>query len=410
MIIKIKKEYTEFLNKKIKDINIRPKSEKNNIKINNNNIIENKLMENLNIEMNKKNNIINQLKNRINDLDISLDSSLIKNKELNNHINILKSNIEKLKMNINSINISNNIKYKDLIISNNISFLLHSNKILHKNENKDILKDYILVSKKVYQNLKWFLLKNKNSENSNKYCDYIWIDGKHLNEKDIEIKKEIKLFKFNYHNHNIKNNKYKDEINNSKHSLIISNIRNNQYFIFQNYNIVDLNKSYSFTKKLDNSKLYKKLINFNKSKKNSLKYYQDLKKLDNLAISISNIDQENNDEENSLINEIKNISNKNDNIIIDKNNLLEENKILNEEAFMKTYNSEENELEATKNQLVFIKNELRDLKNKLDVVKFSFINLFGKINFPKKYKIEIIQLLKLVGVDDNKLEFIFSSK
>ena len=135
-----------------------------------------------------------------------------------------------------------------------------------------------------------------------------------------------------------------------------------------------------------------------------------MKKLDNLAISISNIDQENNDEENSLINEIKNISNKNDNIIIDKNNLLEENKILNEEAFMKTYNSEENELEATKNQLVFIKNELRDLKNKLDVVKFSFINLFGKINFPKKYKIEIIQLLKLVGVDDNKLEFIFSSK
>ena len=406
IIMKLKKEFNELLNDKLNNEN---NFKNKNMNINYKN--ENKLMENLEKEMNKKNDEINQLKNRINILDASLDSSLNKNNELNNYISILKSDIEKLKTNIDGINIKNTIKYKDLIISHDIDFILCIQKIFS-------LKDYILVDDKIYQNLKWFLLKNKNNKNSNKYSDYIWIDIEHLNEKEINSEKD--LFKFDYHRHNINdlknknhnlkirkininNNKFIDEINNSKHSYIISNIINNQYFIFKNKNInnniEDLNKSYSFTKKLDNHNIYQKLMNFEKENNNLIK-------LDNLAIS--KIDQENNDEENSLINEIKNINNKKDNAFIDNNNFLDDNKILNDEAFMKTYNSAENELEAAKSQLVFIKKELRDLKNKFEVVKFSFINLFGKIHFPKKHKVEIIQLMKLIGIDDDKIDFIFS--
>ena len=408
IIMKLKKECNELLNDKLNNEN---NVKKINMNINNKN--ENKLMENLEKEMTKKNSEINQLKNRINILDVSLDSSLNKNKDLNNYINILKSDIEKLKANLNGINIKKTIKNKDLIISHDINFILYNQKIFS-------LKDYILVDDKIYQNLKWFLLKNKNSKNYNKYSDYIWIDIEHLNEKEINSEKD--LFKFDYHSHNINDlknknhnlkirkknvnkNKFIDEINNSKHSYIISNIINNQYFIFKNKNInnniEDLNKSYSFTKKLDNYNIYQKLMNFEKVNNNLIK-------LDNLAIS--KIDQENNDEENSLINEIKNINNKKDNAFIENHNFLDDNKILNDEAFMKTYNSAENELEAAKSQLVFIKKELRDLKNKFEVVKFSFINLFGKINFPKKHKVEIIQLLKLIGVDDDKIDFIFSPK
>ena len=399
---------------------------------------ENKLMENLIKEMNKKNNEINQLKNKINILDISLDSSLIKNKELNIFINLLKTGLDKLKADIGTINQNNLEIYNKLIIEHNINLFFFGKYGYTFKEQKFSLKDYILITDKNYKNMRWFLLKNKNN-NSNNYKDYIWVDSQHLIEKEKNVnEEENKLFKFLYHNHNFKNKHYKykeknnisllnnekdnyndnsfgykEEINND-HSLLISNVINNQFFIFNNYknhkNKDDI-KSYSFNRKSDNN-IYQKLINNNKLEKNET---NDFKKLDNLAIS--NIYQENNEEENSLINDIRNINNinniNNDNNpinILKQNNNIQENKILNDEAFMKTYNSTELELEAAKNQLVFIKNELRDLKHRFDVVKYSFINLFGKINFPKKYKIEITQILKLLGVDDNKISFIFDYK
>ena len=422
IILNYKKNYDELLNNITPKINNMSNSQFKDNKIINKN--ENKLMENLKKEINKKNNEINQLQNKINVLDISLDSSLIKNKELNNFISMLKSDVEKLKINIDTINPKSKNTYNnnDLIMEHNIIitlFVENDNNLKEKNNN---LKDYILITNTSYKNLKWYLLKNIFNK-SNNYNDYIWVDAEQLKEK-VNNFNENDLFRFFYHSHNVKSkinknnvfknkiDKNKEEINNSKHSYIISNIINNQYFILNNqksHNIddFDINKSFSYTKKLDNNNIFQKLMNYNKLEKNLKFENNDFKKLDNLAIS--NIDQENNDEENSLINEFKTINN-NNNIILEKNNLFEENKILNEEAFMKTYNSAEMELEAAKNQLTFIKKELRDLKNKFDVVKYSFINLFGKINFPKKYKVEIIQIFKLLGVDDNRIKFIFDPK
>ena len=427
IILNYKKNNDELLKNITSNINNIPNSQFQDNKLINKN--ENKLMENLKKEINKKNNEINQLQNKINVLDISLDSSLIKNKELNNFISMLKTDVEKLKISIDTISVKNRNIYNNnnLIIDNNINITLLVKNDNNLKEKKYYLKDYILITYTIYKSLKWYLLKLKYNNKSNNYNNYIWVDALKLKEEMNDFN-ENDLFKFFYHSHNIKNRKnnfkdktnknnfqdikYKEEISNSKHSYIISNIINNQYFILNNKNVenikdFDLNKTFSFTKNLDNMNVFQKLMNFNKLEKNLNGENNDFKKLDNLAIS--NIDQENNDEENSLINEIKNINNNNKNIL-EKNNIFEENKILNEEAFNKTYNSAEMELEAAKNQLTFIKKELRDLKNKFDVVKFSFINLFGKMNFPKKYKVEIIQIFNLLGVEDNKIKFIFDSK
>ena len=154
---------------------------KNIDKINQN---ENKLMENLIKEMNKKNNEINQLKNKINILDISSDSSLIKNKELNIFINLLKTGLDKLKADIGTINQNNLEIYNKLIIEHNINLFFFGKYDYTFKEQKFSLKDYILITDKNYKNLRWFLLKNKNN-NSNNYKDYIWVDSQHLMKKKI---------------------------------------------------------------------------------------------------------------------------------------------------------------------------------------------------------------------------------
>ena len=419
IIMSDKKSYNDLINDNIQGPilkSVHDKDEYHNIEN------EYKLMENLKKEIYKKNYEINQLKNKINVLDISLDSSLIKNKELNEYINMLKNKIEKLKISINSMKINKLNTLKELIITHNINLNYFSI------EKKYQLKDYIVITNKIYHNLKWFLLKaRKNNDNNECYKDYIWVDKDHLigDEKEFNnIRKQNTLYKFVYHSQNTinKNIKYQNIINNkektdnSYHSLLITNIINNEYFIFdktkakthkKNNIELKLNKSFSYSERVDNNIFLNKLINLNKLKINLKNNNNSDKKLDNLTIS--NIMHDNNYEENSLFNEIKNISNnKKSNVII--HNVNEDNKILNDEAFMKTYNSTELELEAAKNQLTFIKKELRDLKNKYDVIKYSFINLFGKINFPKKYRIEIIQILKLLGVDDNIISFIFEIK
>ena len=359
IVIKYKKDYNELLQSKSQKIENNLEHQfKDNIYINNK---DNNLMENLKNEINKKDKEINQLKNKINFVNISLDSSLSKNKELKNFINELKANMEKLKVNINSLNSKSINTYNNLIITHNFNLIIFGENFNNSKEKKYILKDYILATEKEYNNLKWFLLKYKGNNNSKNYKDYIWVDADHLNEKENNFnEKENDLFKFCYLSHKIKNknfkfkdkkDKFKEEINNKKHSFIISNTINNQYFIINNKNwknADDSNKSFSFSKKLDNNDIYKKLMNFNKIEKNLKIENNDMRKLDTLAIS--KIEQENNDEENSLINEIKNINNNKENLL-DKINLFGENRILNEEAFMKTYNSAENELEAAKNQL-----------------------------------------------------------
>ena len=413
---------------------------------------------------------IQELKSKIEDYEENINNSSFKNSELNDKYNTALEekvkflterneyyqklyNEDKIKLqNLENINI--NLKNENIELKqnkkedNNSSFELKEKMLKTEEENEEkkdkkySIKEYDILDEKSYDNLKWYLLANKNMnndilENENEVYNYnnlIWApkinivdieeyDEKKENEKkkdDKEIsnkiyKNEIHINRnkeisfsnnFSFHNNSEEINKNRQNNNNNSNSQK----RGSLFSLGNNYiNMDDSNNDYN--KLLEKYKLTLDKLNKTEEKYEKLqKKYSELKdkikKNSNINILKVSISEDSN-----------NFSNCHD---VGKLSLLDNNfegegdiiKKLNKknEKEQDYYESIEYELEATKNQLKMVKDIYKETEKKFETVKKIIETLFNSLTLKKKEKEECKILLKILDFSEESISLIIDKK
>ena len=409
-----------------------------------------------------------ELKSKIEDYEENINNSSLKNSDFNdkynnnaleekikflserneyyqklyNEVNIKLQNLENINNNLKNENdeLKQNIK-EDNDSSNNFKDKIEKieKEKEGKKENNYSLNNYNILSEKSYENLKWYLLINKNMNNNEilgnenellNYENLIWVpkiniidieeyenkideieekesNNKIQNEIIINRNKEISFSNnFSFHNNSGEINKNKQNNNNS-----INQKRNSLFSLSNNNNMDDSTNDYN--KLLEKYKLT--LENLNKTEDKYVKLQKkntELKELikkgnksnsNNLKVSVS--DDSNNY---SNCNDIGKLS------IID-NNFVGEGDIIGKlnnknEREQEYYESIQIELEATKEQLKMVKNMFKESEKKLETVKKIIENLFISLTLKKKEKEECKILLKILDFTDEKIALIIDKK
>ena len=164
----------------------------------------------------------------------------------------------------------------------------------------------------------------------------------------------------------------------------------------------------------ENKKLKEKIEKKKKTKYTHEKYTDESNKLGydkKYEISIKNDDDNNNIINDKKISEKTN-SNFSENDTNNKNKENEGEEVEDEEyeESDSLINDLRDELENTKIELDKIMNEYKFLENKFNVLRENISNLLIKMKISKKYKVDIIEILKLLEFSENEIIFIVDKK
>ena len=281
---------------------------------------------------------------------------------------------------------------------------------------------YNILCDKNYKNLTWYLLIPKNIIFSNTYENIIWVPrnkilniekfNKFESENDyqntlisnyltkLERKEEI-ISKLKYKISCFEKNIYtslSDELN-PKEDMSTIGIEKMNRILNQ---LIEAEKKIKMLEE-ENIKLKEKIDKKVKIKNKALKekYTDDSNKLGydkKYSLDIKKDEEKIDEKENSNISD-KDAHNEEDELEDEEE---EESDGLNNDLI--------EELENTKIELDKITNEYNFLANKFNILRENFCNLLIKMKISKKYKNDIIQILKLLEFSENEILFIVDRK
>ena len=406
----------------------------------------------LDIEINKKEELIQSMKNKIDINEKELKKLQTCYQNSSESLSISKNSIGFDIINldapdINNLNIEDFRKQNEKLIKLKEMFNKYKNDkqieiSIYKNEYEELKKEmkelksdingnnikiyssekYNILCDKNYKNLTWYLLIPKNIIFSNTYENIIWVPrnkilniekfNKFESENDyqntlisnyltkLERKEEI-ISKLKYKISCFEKNIYtslSDELN-PKEDMSTIGIEKMNRILNQ---LIEAEKKIKMLEE-ENIKLKEKIDKKVKIKNKALKekYTDDSNKLGydkKYSLDIKKDEEKIDEKENSNISD-KDAHNEEDELEDEEE---EESDGLNNDLI--------EELENTKIELDKITNEYNFLANKFNILRENFCNLLIKMKISKKYKNDIIQILKLLEFSENEILFIVDRK